>query len=124
MSCRTYVFGALVAAAAVAAAVPAAAQSAGRNCPPYGSVRSINSKAPAEVIFLNFTKIPLTIMWIDFDGQWRKYHTLAPNAAATQRTFGTHPWIAVDDRGNCHGRVMYPNPNSRDGGDNRFEIYD
>ncbi|MFG1301054.1 hypothetical protein V5F49_14775 [Xanthobacter sp. V3C-3] len=96
----------------------------GKNCPAPGSVRSQNSNAPVTVNFVNLSKIPLNIMWIDFNGQWKKYHTLAPDSHKIQQTFGTHPWIAVDARGNCHGGVMYGNPKSKDEGDNMFQIWE
>lgn len=96
----------------------------GKNCPPFGTVRSQNSNAPVKVMFVNLSKVPLNIMWIDFNGEWKKYHTLAPNSNVTQPTYGTHPWIAVDSRGTCHGGVMYGNPASRTEGDNMFQIWD
>ncbi|MFS8037247.1 hypothetical protein ACI7BZ_09840 [Xanthobacter sp. AM11] len=103
---------------------PPPQQTTGRNCPVPGSVRSLNSNAPVTVNFVNLSKIPLNIMWIDFNGEWKKYHTLAPDSHKIQKTFGTHPWIAVDARGNCHGGVMYGNPASRDEGDNMFQIWE
>ncbi|UJX47076.1 hypothetical protein [Xanthobacter sp. YC-JY1] len=96
----------------------------GKNCPPFGSVRSLNSNAPVKVMFVNESNIPLNIMWIDFNGEWKKYHTLRPHSNVEQPTYGTHPWIAVDSRGTCHGGVMYGNPASRTEGDNMFQIWD
>lgn len=96
----------------------------GKNCPPIGSVRSQNSNAAVKVMFVNESNVPLNIMWIDFNGQWKKYHTLKPHSNVVQPTYGTHPWIAVDARGTCHGGVMYGNPASRTEGDNMFQIWD
>ncbi|MEP9352916.1 hypothetical protein ABLE93_04870 [Xanthobacter sp. KR7-65] len=96
----------------------------GKNCPAIGSIRSQNSNAPVQVNFVNLMKIPLNIMWIDYSGEWKKYHTLAPNSHKIQKTFGSHPWIAVDARGNCHGGVMFGNPRSKDEGDNMFQIWE
>lgn len=103
---------------------PPQAAAGGKNCPAPGSVRSQNSNAPVTVNFVNLSKIPLNIMWIDFNGEWKKYHTLAPDSHKIQKTFGTHPWIAVDARGNCHGGVMYGNPKSKYEGDNMFQIWE
>lgn len=103
---------------------PSPVAAAGRNCPAVGSVRSQNSNAAVKVMFVNEMDVPLNIMWVDFDGQWKKYHTLAPHSNVSQQTFGTHPWVAVDARGDCHGGVMMPNPRSKDEGDNMFQIWE
>lgn len=96
----------------------------GRNCPPPGRYRSQNSNVPVKVLFYNGTREPLDIVWVDFDGQWKTYHRLRPDSNVTQRTFATHPWLAVDARGNCHGGVMLPNPRAQGEGANEFQIWD
>lgn len=95
----------------------------GRNCPAPGSVRSLDSTRPVEVTFVNLTDAPLDIYWIGYQGEWKKYRRMPPQTNATQKTFGTHPWIAVDPRGNCHGGVMTGNPADRTEGVNMFQIW-
>lgn len=104
---------------------PAPTRAAGRNCPAPGSLRSQNSKRPLNVTFYNATKTPLDIVWIGFDGAWKKYQTVGPDKVAKQKTYATHPWIAVDARGNCHGGVMIPDPNFRgETPEEQFQIWD
>ncbi|MFK8253495.1 VHL beta domain-containing protein [Ancylobacter terrae] len=106
----------------VAAAPPKPA--GGKGCPAPGAVRSQNSNRPLEISFFNASKVPLTIYWVDYDGSWKKYHTLAPNTHVEQKTFMTHPWLAVDAKGNCHGGVMMPDPKNESEGVNQFQIWD
>ncbi|NLH81138.1 MAG: hypothetical protein GX458_09900 [Phyllobacteriaceae bacterium] len=96
----------------------------GKGCPAPGSVRSVEGKRPVKVMFVNMTKAPLDIHWIGYQGERKKYQRVAPNSNVEQRTFATHPWIAVDPRGNCHGGVMRGDPNDRSEGANMFQIWD
>lgn len=107
-----------------APAPPPPGPSAGRGCPAPGSVRSPKTGVPVKVLFYNGTNMPLDIMWIDFDGQWKAYHRLKPDSNVTQSTFAGHAWIAVDARGTCHGGVMMGDPRARGEGANEFQIWD
>ena len=89
--------------------LPSAAPGA---CPPKGSIRSQNSARPVTIKFHNSTKGPIDIMWIDYQGEWKKYHTMAPEDLVQQKSFATHPWLAVDAKGRCLGGVMVAEPNS------------
>jgi VHL beta domain len=90
--------------------VAQARSAGGKNCPAPGRYRSQNSNQPVNVVFFNGGNVPLEIYWIDFNGALKKYHTLRPNSHVNQKTFATHPWIAVDPQGNCRGSVAMPNP--------------
>lgn len=114
----------LKAAAAAPQAAPPMPADASRNCPAMGSLRSQNSSRPVEVTFVNLSKGPLDIVWIGYQGEWKTYRTMAPNTNAKQKTFATHPWIAVDKKGRCLGGVMMPDPNDRTEGANMFQIWD
>lgn len=105
------------------AAPPMPAAAAG-SCPAKGALRSQNSSRPVAVRFVNLSKGPLDIYWIGYQGEWKKYHRMAPNSNVEQKTFATHPWIAVDPRGRCLGGVMMPDPNDRTEGANMFQIWD
>jgi hypothetical protein len=100
----------------------AAPPPAGKNCPAPGRYRSQNSNRKVTVTFFNGGSTPATFYWIDFTGQWKKYHTVAPNSHVVQQTFATHPWVATDPRGNCHPEVFMPDPK---GGDeaNNFQVW-
>ena len=94
----------------------------GKNCPAPGKYRSQNSTRKVAVTFFNGGSTPVTFYWIGYDGQWKKYHTLKPNSHVVQQTFGTHPWVATDPKGNCHPEVFMPQPG---GGDeaNNFQVW-
>lgn len=81
-------------------------------CPPKGSVRAQNSAQPADIKFLNSTKGAIDIYWIGYQGEWKKYHTMPPDGHVVQKSFATHPWIAVDAQGRCLGGVMTAEPNT------------
>lgn len=85
-----------------------AAVGSGKNCPAPGRYRSQNSTQPVNVVFYNGGSVPLDIYWIDFNGEWKKYHSLRPNSHVNQKTFATHPWVAMDGKGNCRGSVAMP----------------
>lgn len=93
-------------------------------CPAPGSVRSPKTNVPVKVLFYNGTKMPLDIVWIDFNGQWKSYQRAAPDSNVTQSTYAGHAWIAVDQRGNCHGGVMRGDPRARGEGANEFQIWE
>lgn len=78
----------------------------GLNCPAPGSVRSLNSAQPTNIQFVNSSGRPLKIYWLDYKGQRKFYKDLNVGQSYRQKTYMTHPWIAVDGRGNCMGTVM------------------
>jgi hypothetical protein len=81
-------------------------------CPPKGSVKAHNSAAPVDIKFHNATRAPIDIYWIGYQGEWKKYHTMPPDGHVVQKSFATHPWIAVDAKGRCLGGVMTAEPNT------------
>ena len=103
---------------------PPAPSAVGKGCPAPGSIRSVDSKRAVKVMFVNETNGPLDIYWIGYQGERKKYQRVAPHSNVEQKTFATHPWIAVDPRGNCHGGVMLGDPNDKGEGANMFQIWD
>jgi VHL beta domain len=86
------------------------ATGAGKDCPAPGSVKSRPGGAAVTVTFFNGGNVPGEIYWIDFDGNWKKYHTLGPNRNVQQRTYGGHPWVVVFPGGRCHAEIFMPKP--------------
>ncbi|ATQ69619.1 hypothetical protein Ms3S1_36160 [Methylosinus sp. 3S-1] len=91
----------------------------GAGCPAPGSVRSANSSQPTVIQFANSTFRTLKIYWLDFNGQPKFYRELKHGQDYRQPTYMTHPWIAVDARGNCVDGVLKA---SRPG-DNLIELF-
>ncbi|MCO5089265.1 MAG: hypothetical protein M9883_20675 [Methylobacteriaceae bacterium] len=88
-------------------------------CPAPGRVRSLNSDRSTHIVFVNSTGGPLKFYWLDFQGQRVFYQELQPGRNYRQQTFMTHPWVAVNARGNCVNGVM----EASRVGDNRIEIF-
>lgn len=80
----------------------------GRNCPAPGAVRARESSAAVKITVFNGINVPLEIVWIGYDGSRKSYARLAPNSTVELETFATHPWIAVDPKGDCRGGVFFP----------------
>jgi VHL beta domain len=60
------------------------------------SLKSQNGDAPTFIKFINATKDPVEVNWIDYSGKRVFYNNLAPSASYVQETFVTHPWIIKD----------------------------
>jgi len=96
---------------------------AGKNCPAPGRYLSPKSTRPVEVTFFNGgTKMPVTFHWIDFDGGWKTYKTVAPQSHYVQKTYGGHLWVATDRMGNCHPEVFKADP-SGNPENNNFQVW-
>ena len=103
-----------------AAVLPSAT---GKNCPAPGKYRSPKTNRPVEVTFFNGgTKIPVSFYWIDFDGRWKPYKTVAPQSHFVQKTYGGHLWVATDPKGNCHPEVFKADP-SGNPENNNFQVW-
>jgi VHL beta domain len=84
--------------AVLALSTPAAAES----CDLFGKIKSLNSKKPVTVTFVNRTDAMRIVMWLDFGGNPKEYAQLQPGEKTTIKTFITHPWMFTDGPGNCH----------------------
>ncbi len=82
------------------------AAAAGRNCPAAGSVRSQNSSTKVTLHFANSSNRTAKIYWLDYQGTRQFYRELKPGQDYQQPSYMTHPWIAVDPKGDCIDGVM------------------
>src|SRR3989441_2568217 len=64
---------------------------------------SINGDVSTFIRFVNQTAGPVTVYWLNYEGQRVFYNTLAAGESYVQQTFITHPWIATDASGACLG---------------------
>ena len=64
---------------------------------------SINGDVSTFIRFVNHTAGPVTVYWLNYEGQRVFYTTLAAEQSFVQQTFITHPWIATDASGACLG---------------------
>jgi hypothetical protein len=111
----------LVALGLAAAALTFAAPVSAAGCPAPGDLYSFNSDDRAGIVFTNATDRTLQLYWLDFRGDRRFYFELKPGESRRQATYMTHPWLAVDQRGNCVGPAVMA---SRAGVDNPITFRD
>lgn len=56
--------------------------------------------------FVNKTRQPVRVDWLDYTGVRVFYAKLAAGAAYTQSTWFTHPWVVLNPAGRCIGYVI------------------
>lgn len=65
-------------------------------------MRSAASNDVRELIVVNAVHDrSADLFWIDFDGNWKKYVTIAPNGRHRQQTYRGHVWASVNSYGYC-----------------------
>jgi hypothetical protein len=102
---------ALIIAFAGAWAMPALAQD-GR-CAAEQNLRSANSNAATTITFFNRSSAPVSLFWLNFDGQREHYGNLTPGQSARFDTYVTHPWVVEHESGGCMG-IFFPEMRHRD----------
>ena len=83
------------------AAGPGVAAAGQPSCDSLGQWASTNSATPAKLHIANRSREPVSIDWIDHDGERRAYLRLAPMQAVHQPSFVTHTWVASSGTGRC-----------------------
>lgn len=68
--------------------------------------RSIESVTRSEITFANRSEVTIDVYWLNYSGGRVFYYTLASGQSYLQRTWLTHPWVAVDRSGTCHGYTL------------------
>jgi hypothetical protein len=99
-----------------ALAAPLAPGTAGRSLDTNCAItedRSIEGTTGTTIEFVNATVISVGLYWLDYQGARVLYHRLVLGETYVQQTFLTHPWVAVDDAGNCVGYVISDAPTKR-----------
>ena len=67
------------------------------------TLHSITGLVSTSIQFVNQTTGPVTVYWLDYQGQRVFYNTLAAGQSYDQQTFLTHPWVVTDASGACLG---------------------
>ena len=62
-------------------------------CQTEANYPSTESREHAAATFINRSKDPLDLYWIDFDGHRKFYHTVPAASRYTQQTFAGHTWM-------------------------------
>jgi len=69
--------------------------------PPEGYQIAVAGGAECTITIRNDLTAPVAVFWVDPDGNYKKYHDLAPGAEVQQHTFYGHDWVAEAD-----GRIV------------------
>jgi VHL beta domain len=92
--------------AVVVVTQPVCADAALPGCKGLNGLRSQNSDTPTTIRFKNARGQTIRTYWLDFGGVQRFYTTIEPGEIFVQPTYLTHPWIILDEAGNCIGPFM------------------
>ena len=83
-----------------------AAQAAEGSCKQLFKLKSIDSKSPTTITFVNASNAQRGLLWLGYDGQPKDYGNIAPGQSRTQKTFLGHPWMITNGPGDCIEIVM------------------
>jgi hypothetical protein len=60
---------------------------------------SPRSSRATSITFVNERTDAVTLEWLDFEGNRKRYAVVQPSATSVQETFAGHVWIATDRKG-------------------------
>lgn len=87
-----------------------------RSCNELGKLKSVESRQPVSITFVNRSGMYRGVLWLDYNGRAVDYEGLNPGASYTQKTFAGHPWMFTNGPGDCK-EIYVPQA-----GDTRFDI--
>ena len=76
---------------------------AAQRCMHPGDFVSRPSQDRTGITVVNRSNAPLRLYWLDFQGSWRLYHTVAPGNRVQQDTFIGHTWMISTTADQCIG---------------------
>jgi hypothetical protein len=79
------------------------------SCVALKKAKSKDSKTPIKMKFTNHTDGTVSLIWLGFAGDKKKYAEIEPRETWDQDTFLTHPWMITDAKGKCLG-IYLPDP--------------
>jgi VHL beta domain len=78
-------------------------------CSQRSGLSTLESVSPARISFINYSKKPFDVYWIDQNGQTQLFGQINPQRQAAVETFVTQPWMVADLSGTCIA-IAIPNP--------------
>jgi hypothetical protein len=73
------------------------------SCANLGKVRSPAGTPPAKIHFINATPEPVSLIWIDGNGQQVSHGTLPAHRNVWLQTHLDHAWLTLGPSGTCYG---------------------
>lgn len=91
---------------AFAQPVPSSARPGHRSCAERPKLKSLHSKEPTKITFVNKSGSYRGIVWMNFKGGFQDFGGLNSGESKTIDTFRTHPWMITTGPGDCIEIVM------------------
>lgn len=91
---------------AFAQSVPSSARPGYRSCAEGKKLKSLHSKEPTRITFVNRSGSYRGINWINFKGGFQDFGGLNSGESKTIDTFRTHPWMISTGPGDCIEIIM------------------
>jgi hypothetical protein len=76
---------------------------AAQRCMHPGDFVSRPSQERTGITVVNRSNMALRLYWLDFQGNWRLYHAVAPGGRIQQNTFIGHNWLIANSGDQCIG---------------------
>ncbi len=86
---------------AFAQPVPSSARPGQRSCAERAGLRSLHSREPTKITFVNRSGQYRGIVWMNFKGGFQDFGGLNSGESKTIDTFRTHPWMITTGPGDC-----------------------
>ncbi len=91
---------------AFAQPVPSSARPGQRSCAERPKLKSLHSREPTKITFVNKATTYRGITWMNFKGGFQDFGGLNPGESKTIDTFRTHPWMITTGPGDCIEIIM------------------
>lgn len=86
---------------AFAQPIPSSARPGQRACSERTKLKSLHSREPTKITFVNKANTYRGIVWMNFKGGFQDFGGLNPGESKTIDTFRTHPWMITTGPGDC-----------------------
>jgi hypothetical protein len=91
----------VISAAAAHAQTTSSSRPGTVSCSKERTLRSLHSREPTSITFINTSKSYRSLNWMDFKGMSQSYGGLNSGEKKTIKTFRTHPWVIATGPGDC-----------------------
>ncbi len=91
---------------AFAQPVPSSARASSMSCSQVRGLRSLHSREPTKVTFVNQSGMYRGLNWIDLQGNVKSFGGMNSGETKTVDTFRTHPWMISTGPGDCIQVIM------------------
>jgi hypothetical protein len=76
------------------------------SCRYEDGLKSLAGSHSTNLVFKNSSRSDISLFWLNYDGKRTFYYTLHQGAQFSLATYISHPWVVVDDHGQCLELVL------------------